>query len=616
MNAIMNLDNKLFKFEDYAVKKAVVQLEYPEIINDRSIGDKFMEVLEKGSIRTLFQPIISLKDGQIFGVEALSRGPKDTVLENPGVLFDFARVHGKLWELEFLCRIKALEKASKGLKNINIFINVDPDIINDDKFTKGFTKEFLNKFGLNPENIVFEITEKNNVSDINSFKKLINHYKEQGYKIAIDDTGSGYSGLKLITDLNPHFIKLDMSLIRDIDKDGVKYALVKTLNEFCLVTNIKVIAEGIETENELNSLIDIGIEYGQGFFLHRPTENNLDIKQEVTELIQSRNNKKRKLYHCKPNTVFVGDICRNSICVDSSYTGGKVLEIFNSNPTIMGMPVVDHDKITGLIMKERFFEKLGTQYGFSLFFNRPINLVMDKRPLCIQYETTIDIASKLAMNRNIENTYDYVIVEKDSKYYGIVTIKDLLEKAIELEVNYAKHLNPLSGLPGNVLIEQKLKEIISNSGNYTVLYIDIDNFKVYNDVYGFEKGDAMIQFVSRIINEAVIMGDFNESFVGHVGGDDFIIVLEDYNVESLCEKILQDFKHGVSNFYNDEHIQNQYIYAKNRYGCEEKFNLVTLSIAGVSNKLNIYEDVYQLTSFASKIKKLCKENWDNCYILK
>ncbi len=292
----MLLHQSCASFNEYALKKAVFNLEYPEILKDRSIGDKFMDVLENDQIMTLFQPIISLKDGSILGFEALSRGPKNTDLENPGILFDLARVYGKLWELEFLCRIKALEKASKNNHNFNIFINVDPDIINDEKFKKGFTKEFLEKFEINPENIIFEITEKNSVADIQSFKKLIDHYKDQGYKIAIDDTGSGYSGLKLITDIHPHFIKLDMNLIRNVDKDGVKYSLIKTLYEFCLVTNIKVIAEGIETENEMNALIDIGIDYGQGYLIQRPSDEVIEISQEIIQHIKARNQKKRSFY--------------------------------------------------------------------------------------------------------------------------------------------------------------------------------------------------------------------------------------------------------------------------------------------------------------------------------
>ncbi|MCL5070398.1 MAG: EAL domain-containing protein [Actinobacteria bacterium] len=315
------------------------------LVIDKSIGDEFMEILENANIRTVFQPIISLKDGSIMGYEALSRGPKGSVMESPGVLFDIAKVFGKLWELEFMCRIKALETMSKDKNNFYLFINVDPGIINDEKFKKGFTKEFLKQFNINPENIVFEITEKSSITDLNSFKKVIENYKEQGYRIAIDDAGSGYSGLKLITDIHPQFIKLDMNLIRDIDRDGLKYALIKTLYEFCLVTDIKLIAEGIETENELNALIDIGIHFGQGYLIQKPLPEIAEIDPKVIDLIKTRNLKKGVLYYNRPSTVPIGDICRSSITVDPSSIGSLVLDIFNDNPSIYGLPVVESKKL-------------------------------------------------------------------------------------------------------------------------------------------------------------------------------------------------------------------------------------------------------------------------------
>lgn len=614
MDTIVRLKNVHKNFKNYAVKKAAIELEYPEMFEDKLLGDKLEKVLEKEEIRTVFQPIVSLNDAQVIGFEALSRGPEGTIFENPGKLFEAARIYGKLWELELLCRVKALENASEKISQYNIFLNVDPNIINDEKFRKGFTKEYLKKYNINPQNIIFEITEKNSVQHIDNFQKLIEHYKEQGYKIAIDDTGSGYSGLKLITDINPHFIKLDITLIKDIDKDAIKYSLIKTLNEFCKITNIKVIAEGIETENELNALIDIGVDYGQGYLLQKPEGTYGGLAKEVISLIETRIKMKNRLYFSTTSKAVVGDLCKSNPYISSKDINKKVYEFFNNNPGLMGVPVVDNEKLSGLIMKENFFEKLGTQFGYSVFYNRTATLLMDKRPLTIDYNTTIDAASRLAMSREARKTYDYIIVLRDDKYYGIITVKDLLETAIELEVNYAKHLNPLSGLPGNILIEQKLKEIIIDRVKYTILYLDIDNFKVYNDVYGFEKGDKIIQFLAKIISENT-MEIHPNPFTGHIGGDDFIIVTEKYDVENLCNKILDSFKKGIINYYSAEHLEKGYICAKDRYGVEGRFNLLTLSIAGVSNKKRNFKDIYELSEAASKVKKLCKQNQNNCFII-
>lgn len=585
------------------------------VLADKDLGDEFMEILQNGDIRTVFQPIISLKNGELLGYEALSRGPADSVFNNPEKLFDFARVYGRLWELEFLCRIKALENMSKNNPSFCIFLNVDPHIIDDEKFKKGFTKDFLREFNINPENVVFEITEKNSVVDIRSFKKIIDNYKDQGYRIAIDDTGSGYSGLKLITEIHPHFIKLDMNLIRDIDKDGLKYALIKTFYDFCLVTDIKLIAEGIETENELNSLVEIGIDYGQGYYIQRPAEKLTEIDGGLIGHITERNNKKKELYLNKPTTVFVGDICRKSLCVDSSETGAGILDIFNGNPSLYGLPVVDDGKLSGLIMKDKFYARLGTQYGYALYVNRPVKIMMDNRPLTVDYETTIDNVSKMAMTRSEENLYDYIVVTRDSRYYGIVTVKDLLEKTTELEVNFARHLNPLTGLPGNMLIEQKLISVLTGNNPFTILYMDIDDFKAYNDIYGFEKGDRVLQYVSEILIGCVTLDNPGNSFIGHIGGDDFIIILESYDTEDVCRRLVHSFDVGRSGFYSREDVERGFIINQNRRGVEERFGLIGLSIAGISNKERKYRDIYELTEYSSRIKKKCKEINGSCYLI-
>lgn len=613
MNALMKY--KYLYELDESLKSNYNKLILSKENKDRDIEEDFMNVLNEGLITTVFQPIISLRDGSILGFESLSRGPKGSLMESPNNLFDLAKVYNKLWELEFLCRIKALENYSKNDMNTKLFINVDPSVINNDKFKKGFTKDFLNNFNINPENIIFEITERNSVNDFTSFKKTIDNYKDQGYKIAIDDTGSGYSGLKLITEIHPHYLKLDMNLIKNIDKDGLKHALIKTFADFCQVTDIKLIAEGIENENELNTLINLGIHYGQGFYIQKPSPVIQDIREDLINHIALINDRKRSFYHSKTTSVCIGDISKKSITLSANDTGSKALDIFNSNPTIYGLPVIDGNHLCGLVMRDRFYSKLGTQYGFALYLNRPITLVMDNNPLSVDYDTDLEVVSRLAMTRSDEYLYDYIVVTHNDNFYGIVSIKDLLVSSTELKVNYAKHLNPLSGLPGNVLIEQKLNEVITEN-DYTVLYIDIDNFKVYNDVYGFENGDKVLQSLSKLLGESLEKYN-NTSFIGHIGGDDFIIVLKNNysNTECICQDILSAFENSLKHFYTEEHMTTKLIISKNRHGVEEQYSLLTLSIAGVNCKNKCFANIYELSEYSSKIKKKCKEIWNNCYII-
>mgnify|MGYP000894744392 FL=1 len=214
------------------------------------------DIIRTENIRTVFQPIVSLLNGDILGYEALSRGPAGSPLERPDMMFKAAEEHNMIWELEYLCRLKALEKAKNIVPSKMLFINVDPKIINDEKFKSGFTKEFIEKSGINAANIIFEITERTCIEDYKTFKKSIDNYINQGFRIAIDDTGSGYSGLKMLAETHPHYIKLDMDLIRNIDKKALNQALVKALLEFANSSNMKIIAEGIETPDELNTFLN------------------------------------------------------------------------------------------------------------------------------------------------------------------------------------------------------------------------------------------------------------------------------------------------------------------------------------------------------------------------
>lgn len=242
-------------------------------------------IIRRQAIRPVFQPIVSLADGGVIGYGALSRGPRGSRMERPDALF-FAAAEGDLvWELEYLCRAKALEKAKDIVASKMLFINVDAKIVNDRRFQKGLTREMLDNYCVGAGNVVFEITEKTAISDYRSFCGILDNYKSQGYKIAIDDTGAGYSGLKTLAQTRPHYIKVDMDLVRDIDKDYIKQAMMKALHDISLITDSQIIAEGIETREELDILVRLGIPYGQGFFLQKPIPHFGEIRPGIRDII-------------------------------------------------------------------------------------------------------------------------------------------------------------------------------------------------------------------------------------------------------------------------------------------------------------------------------------------
>ena len=580
----------------------------------------FMElknILEQSAIRIVFQPVVSLTNAEIIGYEALSRGPKDSMLERPDALFATAAKYDLVWELEYLCRRTTLEKAKDLAPSKMVFINVDPKIINDPRFQKGQTQDMLRQFQANTGNIIFEITEKTAIDDYKGFCRILDNYTSQGYKIAIDDTGSGYSGLRTLAEIRPNFIKVDMELVRDIDKDNLKQAMLKALYDFSVSTNSKIIAEGIETQGELATLISIGIPYGQGFFLQKPLPEFSEIPGSIKQIILELNKrKKRELYHTSM-TLPVGEIAQQEQAFPSSTVGSVALDYFSQHPACQGITIVDDDRPVGLLMKSKFLANLVTQYGIALYMNRSIRSHMDKNPLIVAYDTPIEVVSKSALARKDDDIYDYIIITNHDKYFGTVTIKKMLEKTTQLELNRAKHANPLTGLPGNLIIEGELDKLLKeNSGNYAVLYFDLDNFKAYNDVYGFERGDKVICFTAEVLQQDLHSYYNRESFLGHIGGDDFIAITRGNDVTELCERIISDFNHRIVDYYNQEDCNRGYICTKNRHGIHEDFPIMSLSIAVVTDKQRNYTNILEIVETASQLKKQCKLNWQSCYCIK
>lgn len=570
-------------------------------------------ILKHRDIRIVFQPVVSLSDAEVIGYEALSRGPKGSLLEHPDALFATAAKHDLIWELEYLCRAGALEKAKDIIPAKMIFINVDPNIIKDPRFHKGQTMELLHKFCARTGNVIFEITEKSAIDDYRSFCRILDNYISQGYKIAIDDTGAGYSGLRTIAETRPNFIKVDMELIRDIDKDNLKQAMLKALYDFSLSTNSKIIAEGIETQDELKTLIKIGVPFGQGYFLQKPHPDFLQLSPTVKNTILEFNRvKKRELYHT-PITMPVGKLALQDKVFPSTTLGYAVIDYFSENPNVQGLPIVDNDRPVGLLMKGKFFAKLASQYGVAVYMNRAISHLMDKNPLIVDYNIPLEYVSKSALSRKNDDIYDYILVTKDEQYYGTITVKMLLEKTTQLELSRAKHANPLTGLPGNVIIEAELRSVISESTNYAVLYFDLDNFKSYNDVYGFENGDKVICFAADIIQNQLNMLENTDTFLGHIGGDDFIAVVRGCNVTQLCEKIIASFDSNIARYYSEKDRAKGYIVANNRHGRDEEFPIISLSIAVITNHHRKFANVFELGEAAGQLKKKCKLAWHSCY---
>ncbi|EST54205.1 diguanylate cyclase [Brevibacillus panacihumi W25] len=298
----------------------------------------------------------------------------------------------------------------------------------------------------------------------------------------------------------------------------------------------------------------------------------------------------------------IGDIAEMIPTVSPETTCGIVNNLFKHNPKLEGIAVVGEDKKPALLMRTRFYQLLGTEYGYNLYMGRPVTLVMNSSPLVVDFDEPITDVSIRAMNRVEEELYDGMLVIHDSRLYGFVSIRRVLLEVANIRAEMAIFLNPLTGLPGNRIIEDRLQQS-TRLKECSVLYIDLDHFKSFNDSYGFKSGDSLIQATADLLREQF---SGHDTFLGHIGGDDFIAILNHHNYQVPCSKVIEGFEKLKQEFYNTEDMTNNYVIGESRSGHFGPIPLVSISIAVVTNRNRPFQSIEQIVEEATRMKKICK----------
>ena len=296
--------------------------------------------------------------------------------------------------------------------------------------------------------------------------------------------------------------------------------------------------------------------------------------------------------------------------------------------------IIDDDETSIVIFKELFRDD--PDYKFISVKTEQIDIALKNIPsLIVINEDAIDrdvIGLCRKIRKDEDNTITPVIVvsSNGSREHRMRILNESVEYFIKKPVDEGylyytvKNLNrllttnrrvsPLTGLPGNVQIHSELKKRLSKEEEFSVLYLDLDNFKAYNDVYGFLKGDKIIQYTADIIQEE-IHTDGGNGFIGHVGGDDFIAIVPYTDVENLCQRIIARFDKQIKSFFTEEDAEKGYIEIANRRGIIEKFPLTSISIAVVVADKNRFSNILEIGDVAAQVKHAVKTVMGSSYTI-
>lgn len=580
-------DNILTRFFS-CIKASIKNAKKQNKSMSASIIAQFEKILKHENLHHHFQPIISLNQGTTLGYEALARGPVNSYFHTPTILFSYAQEIGSLISLEKLSQRKAIQRLANLRPEQKIFINLSSQTISSADLISESFLELLQEKKLSPNNIVFEITERNSIQNFNNFNKLMSTLKNKGFSFAIDDAGAGYSSMQAIAELQPNFIKLDKSLVTGINNAPIKEALVEAFVTFSKRINSALIAEGIETREELYTLIKLGVDYGQGYFLGKPLNEVKQIAETKIGIIKRLNQKNTiKLTH---NPLTVGGIVQSCPIIVPTTTVEEVLHIFQGNTHLEGIVVAKEMAPLGLVMRSHLFSLLSTRYSVPLYYKRPIYTIMNANPLIIEEHTTLEKASQIATARQQKTLYDHLVVTGNGLLRGVISIRQLLETITNTKIKIAQYANPLTGLPGNIRIQEEILKINTSNNMVAVTYADLDEFKKFNDMYGFERGDEILLFFSKILTHSInFYSHLRESFLGHIGGDDFLMITPLEHTDNINKKITKMCKRAFK-------------------------DSLSVSLATIIVYSNRFQNHLELSKQAALAKKEAKKIKGCCYI--
>ncbi len=553
-----------------------------------------------------FQPIVNVKSGKTYGVEALLRnfheaGGFYSIIN----LFDEAYNDGLLYQLDLQLRYKAIEKFSRlGIENIQLFYNIDTRIMFMPDFVSGNTQTILEKFNLDKKSICFELSERSTLQNPSSISNIINRYQQEEYDTVIDDFGTGITGLQLLYYAESKFIKLDRFFLQNIHNDAKKRTFCTHIISIAHVMGIKVIAEGLETKDEYLTCKDIGIDLLQGYLIQKPKLDIGKIKHKYTEIDELYKSDQRAYTSNIVNKKKIEFI--KPLKIDNNLN--DLFLYFKDNPTNTFVPIIDKlEQLYGVIYEKDIKKLSYSQYGASLVKNSKTNTSLKKFiKETVSSEITWGVDKILEVYNMDINSSHGIFITKNSKYYGFIDVNNLLAMSYDRNIEIAKDQNPLTKLPGNRQIELFITNALECKDNktYHIVYFDFNDFKPFNDIYGFRQGDRAIILFTQILKKELD----KDQFIAHIGGDDFFVGFDKYTYEeayNIINNIQHKFQEQIRDLYSDKDKKNGFIETSDRFGTSRKFKL--LGVCSAIIEITNQKKHIDLDKVLGQIKKESKK---------
>lgn len=561
------------------------------------------------SISYAFQPIVDSNSGAVYAYEALVRGTERAGHASIEDFFDVAAAEERLWATECALQELALTTFRRLRSGApKLFLNIDGRAFSDPEFDPRLIADAAERLGVSASSVVVELTEKHAPALPGQAVTLARSLRSAGLGIALDDFGQGYSELSLLYESAPEYVKIDQFFVAAIATSPRKRLFVTTIVNLAHVLGCRVVAEGVETEEEFIACREIGCDLIQGWFIARAMGDIAGAPS--TYLLPSAIRSEES-----QTSSFRSSDFQNVAPIRVDQSMRSVFEQFRTSPDVSAFPVIaEGGAPLGLVREKELRAYVYSQFGTELLSNKAIPRGLDSfliRVPTVELGCSIEIALE---NIAQAGASDGLIITEGGKYHGYISAQALLTIINERRLLAAQDQNPLSHLPGNTSINAHILALAGSSCCDRVFcYFDFNHFKPFNDIYGFRLGDRAIMLFASIMRRHL---DPFGGFLGHIGGDDFFAAFTYSSfeeIEAATNRVLADFRTEIQSFYAPGDREKGFLESEDRNGRPQIYPLMTCSAAIM--RLPSGYGIRTLDSFskvAAEVKRAAKISPTGC----
>ncbi|UDM53277.1 phosphodiesterase [Cupriavidus sp. MP-37] len=532
-------------------------------------------------LHAVFQPIVQADNGAMLGYEALIRGPVGSPWAAPDALFRLAQGVPATIALE----VEAARTALAAWRSFDLpgklFLNFSPLTLRHLLADRGRLMAALLEAGIAPSRLVIEVTEQTPIGDAASFGMAMAVLRELGMQYALDDFGTGHANLDLLAHLSPHFVKIDKSLVRGIASCSRRLEILRALLRMMSAFGGRVIAEGIEDEDELAVVRDLGVTGAQGYYVGRPvTQPAPQAALHVRQALASRRIAVfPQMVRSGWSGITAGRLLRPAPTVSPAASNDAVLRTFQDQPELQAVAVVnDEGRPLAIIGRQAFIDRYAAPFHRELYGKKACIAMASRDPACFDQRASLEDMAQILSGENTRSLADGFVITDQGRYIGLGTGADLIRAITEVRMEAARYANPLTFLPGNIPLNQHIERLIEAASEFHACYVDLNHFKPFNDKYGYWKGDEMLKGAAAILAEAC---DPARDFLGHVGGDDFLVLYQSADWAERMRAAILRFNDAARAMYAPPDRAAGGMHGEDRHGRAVFFPPVSMAVGVV-----------------------------------